>query len=206
LELEGSSSTILGSTPRKHKDWFQENKTKIMSLLKIKNQAHIDCLRNPTCPALRQRFKDLRSQAQRRLRIIEDTWWKDISAEIQGHADRNNMHQFYECTKRIYGPRKRSILPVRSSDGESLIRDRHGILARWAEHFSSLLNANNPSDHSVLDDLPTLPPCIDLDTPPSLEKVVAAFNDMKSRKSPGPDGIPAELFTHGGTSLHTFLF
>lgn len=205
-KITTAASTILGTSPKKHKDWFQENNTEIASLLKRKNQAHVDCLRNPTSLVLKQRFKDLRSQTQKRLRMMEDTWWKEISAEIQGHADRNNMHQFYECTKRIYGPKKRSTLPVRASDGVSLIRDRQGILSRWAEHFEGLLNANNPSDHSVIDELPDIPPCNDLDTSPSLEEVVAAINDMKPRKSPGPDGIPSELFTHGGTSIRIFLF
>ena len=100
-KLTSEARTILGSTPRKHKDWFQENNTEITSHLKIKNQAHIDCLRNPTSPAPRQRFKDLRFQAQNHLCIFEDKWWKDLCAEIQGHTDRNNMHQFYECTKSI---------------------------------------------------------------------------------------------------------
>ena len=36
--------------------------------------------------------------------------------------------------------------------------------------------------------------------------MAAAIKSMKPRKSPGPDGIPAELLTHGGSSLHTFLF
>ena len=99
-KLTSEARTILGSTLRKHKDWFQENNTEITSLLKIMNQAHIDCLRHPTSPALRQRFKDLRSQAQNLLCILENTWWKHLSAEIQGHAyrDRSDMHQFYECT------------------------------------------------------------------------------------------------------------
>ena len=204
-KLTMEATNVLGKSPRKHRDWYDENDQEIKELLKHKNQAHLDCLRNPTSPTLRQRFAKIRSQAQRQLRILEDTWWQQLSVEIQGYADKNNIQQFYESTKRIYGPRKRSVVPVRSSDGNTLIRDRQGILARWAEHFSVLLNAKNPTDHSVLDDLPTIPSCTDLDTPPTLEEVVSALKGMKPRKAAGPDGVPAELLTHGGTALHTFL-
>ena len=196
---------VLGTTPRKHRDWFEENNTAIQDLLKAKNHAHVDCLKNPTSTVLRQRFARLRSEAQKCLRDLEDSWWKQLSLEMQGYADTNNIHRFYECTKRINGPIKRNILPVRAADGTSLIRDRKGILSRWAEHFNSLLNACNPSDHTVLQDLPSLPACTELDLPPTLDEVVGSLKGMKPRKSPGPDQIPSELLIHGGAQLHSFL-
>ena len=204
--LLSAAKTVLGTTPRKHRDWFDTNNTTIQDLLKAKNRAHTDCLKNPTSTVLRQRFVKLRHEAQKALRNLEDTWWKALSLEMQGYVDTNNIHKFYECTKRINGPIKRNILPVRSTDGNSLIRDRKAILSRWAEHFSLLLNANNPSNHSVLHELPSLPACTDLDTPPTLDEVVGCLKGMKPRKSPGPDQIPSELLLYGGTQLHFFLY
>ena len=115
------------------------------------------------------------------------------------------MQKFYEGTKRVYGPLKRSTMPVRSADGNSLIRDKSGILERWKEHFNMLLNIHKPTDHSVLDELQSSPVRKDLDSPPTLEEVVNAITGLKSRKSPGPDDVPSELLIHGGKKLHEFL-
>jgi len=73
---------------------------------------------------------------------------------------------------------------VKSKDGNTLIKYREGILSRWAEHLSELLNHINPTDPtfvdlldkgrvSWVDQLPQLPaiPLPDLDTTPSFHEV-----------------------------------
>ena len=41
--------------------------------------------------------------------------------------------------------------------------------------------------------------------PPKLEDILAAIKYMKSGKTPGLDGIPAEIYKYGSTSLHAQL-
>ena len=41
--------------------------------------------------------------------------------------------------------------------------------------------------------------------PPTLEDILAAVKSMKSGKTPGLDGIPAEIYNCGGTALHAQL-
>lgn len=204
-QLMDEARSTLGPSPKKHKDWFEEQDSEIQKLLKEKHLAHQDCLSNPTNPELRRRYAVIRSSVQKRLRSMEDAWWQNMSNEMQRHADNNNTQAFYDCTKRIYGPKKRSIIPVRSADGDTLITDKRGILNRWSEHFSHLLNVHKPSDHTVLDELVSYPPKTELDTPPPLEEVKSMLKELKLRKSPGPDGVPSELLVHGGNHLHTLL-
>ena len=45
----------------------------------------------------------------------------------------------------------------------------------------------------------------ELSTPPTIQEVTAAINNLKSNKSPGADGIPAELLKYGGQALITRL-
>ena len=85
--------------------------------------------------------------------------------ETQGYADTNNIQKFYESTKRIYGPTRRSVVPVKGADGQTPIRDREGILKRWAEHFKQLPNNHTTSDHQVLNEIPSLPTQDHLDLP-----------------------------------------
>ena len=94
-----------------------------------------------------------------------------MPAEIQGYADTNIMQKFYESTKRIYGPTKRSIVPVRGADGQTLIRDKEGKLKRLAEHFNQLLNNQTTSDYHAINEIPALPSREHLDLPPTLLEV-----------------------------------
>ena len=203
--LMAAAQDILGVSTRKHRDWFRESSHEISALLSEKNEAHQAALRNPSSTFLRQRFAELRSSAQARLRALEGQWWDQLAHEIQGYADTNDMHNFYQSTKRIYGPQTRITAPVRSADGVTLLRNKTDITARWAEHFNELLNVNTTSDPSFLNDLPTLPSMTDLDNPPSLEEINQALDGLKPRKSPGPDGIPSELLKHGGQEMRRFI-
>ena len=105
------------------------------------------------------------------------------------------------CHKNIVQPQEFAIAPVRSADGSTLFKDRHEILARWANHFESLLNHTNPVDPHILDNLPDLPPTTHLDTPTLYSEIQRAIAGLKNNKSAGPDGIPAEVFKNGGYIL-----
>ena len=199
------AANILGIEKKTHRDWFQENDSEIKAMLDQKNRAHTACLRNPASTTLRQRFADLRSSVQSRLRQLEDQWWKDLAREIQGYADTNNIQKFYEATKKVYDPIKRSTVPVRSAEGDTLIRDKDGIITRWAEHFNTLLNIHTPSDHNVLDELPQFPTNEHLDIPPTLQEAQEAIEGLKPRKSPGPDNIPSDLLLGGGPEVYAYL-
>ena len=54
-----------------------------------------------------------------------------------------------------------------------------------------------------------MPDIPDLDHPPSLHEVSRAVKGLKNNKAPGPDGIPAEIYKHGGQymlhRLHQFI-
>jgi len=64
------------------------------------------------------------------------------------------MKAFYHNLRAVYGPRDTGSIPVRCSDGTTLITDREGILSRWAEHFHGVLNQPSTFDPSVLDAIP----------------------------------------------------
>ncbi len=191
----------LGQLRTHHQDWFGSNSAEIQSLLKAKHEARKALLSCPGSPTLITSFTAARAETQRALRIMENTWWVQKSQEIQNLADCNNIQGFYDALKALYGPRKRAIVPVRSADGSTLFKDRHEILARWANHFESFFNHTNPADLHILDNLPDLLPTKHLDTPPLYSELRQAIAGLKNNKCAGPDGIPAEVFKHGGYIL-----
>ena len=196
-----SATDVLGYTKRRHQDWFDENTPEIHNLLNEKRKIHDALLKHPWSHDLRNRYKNIRSETQRLLRIMENEWWLRKAQEIQGYADTNNTHGFYDAIKTVYGPQKRNITSVKSADGSILYKEKDQIIARWAEHFEHLLNHENPNDPTVLHNLPDLPPIEVLDQPPQFSEVLNAIKGLKNNKSPGPDGIPAEVFKEGGYIL-----
>ena len=76
---------------------------------------------------LHQKWKELRSRAQKELRQAENKWLSDKANEIQSYADTNETQKFYDAIKAAYGPRHHSVHPVRTKDGVTLIKDNRGF-------------------------------------------------------------------------------
>ena len=135
---------------------------------------------------------------------MENNWWAGKAAQIQSYVNINDIESFYEALKRVYGPSRFSLHPVRSSDGV-LIKNKELILRRWAEYLKHLLNKVHTTDPGFLDDLSTLPTLPKLDDPPFFGKVEKAILSLKDNKAAGPDNIPAEVIKYGGCALHRRL-
>ena len=141
-----ASQSTLGSMDTRHRDWFDDNATDIHSLIHYKNAAHDALLRNPTSRTLRERFSSKRVTVQRKLRWMENNWWAGKLAQIESYASINDTKSFYEALNSVYGPRRFSLHPVRSTDGV-LIKNKELILERWAEYLQNLLNKVHTTDH-----------------------------------------------------------
>ena len=136
---------------------------------------------------------------------MENEWWLRYSIEMQNYFDAGDVHNFYNSLKTTIGPGDRSLNPVRATNGD-LIKDKAGILSRWAEHFSELLNRVNPTDPSFISAIPQLDIIEELDRPPTLTEVKKSISSLKCRKSPGLDGLQGELLKYGGNRVHEEIF
>ena len=135
---------------------------------------------------------------------MENNWWARKAAQIQSYANINDTKSVYEALKGVYGPRRFSLHPVRSTVG-ILSKNKELILKRWAEYLQNQLNKVHTTDPDFLDDLPTLSIIPKLDDPPSFDEVEKAILSHKDNKAAGPDNIPAEVIKYGGCALHIRL-
>ena len=81
--------------------------------------------------------------------------------------------------------------PIMDNQGRLLTTEAEQE-ARWAEHFSEVLNTSPPPLEADMQD-----PEKDVDlntTPPEKEEIMAAIRSLKNRKAPGQDTRSAELF------------
>ena len=195
-----AAEETLGFTKKKKSDWFNENDEEIRQVLEERNRALQIKLSNPTREN-HDRLKRARAEVQRRLRNMENQWWIQKAQELQQKADESNSAGFFNALKEVYGPQPKMSDTLIAHDGSSQITEPKQIVARWKEYFERLLNVEAETDESVISELPPYPEQTHMSEPPTIEEVRCAIKRSKSNKSPGIDGIPAEIYKTGGTRL-----
>ena len=199
--IHNTATNVVGFVKRKHQDWFDENDTEIGLLLDSLHQAHKTWLQEKNSSRKKGIYTKLKADVQKRLRCMKDKWWLEKAVELQEASDRKDMKRFYDGLKAVYGPKSVSLAPIRSMDGQNLLTDSREILQRWAEHFNTLLNRSSTMQEDATDFLRQRDPIISLDRPPCKAEVLSAVKILSNGKSPGPDGIPAEVYKYGGSKL-----
>ena len=94
---------------------------------------------------------------------------------------------------------------LKSSDGSQLITDQCQVLDRWKEHFNDLVNRPSAIEQDALEALQQQPIQDHCDHIPTLVEIQAAIWQLKSSKAAGEDGVPPDVWKHGGVSLVTSL-
>ena len=200
-----TSEEIIGFATKKNRDWFDENNQEIQELLETKRSAHQAHLSHPSCPVKKAAFRHICNNLQRKLRVMQNEWWTKLAARTQQYADAGDYRSFYEALRAVYGPRHQTQSPLRSADGQTLLKDKSSILTRWSEHFQALFGADRVVQDSASLRIPQLSVKVELDEPPSLQELTKAVEQMKSGKAAGVDGIPPEIWKCGGPALHNKL-
>lgn len=81
-----------------------------------------------------------------------------------------------------------------SSDRQTLVTNHEGILKRWLEHFSLLLNRPATASADSIESIAQNPILNSLSAPPTSEEVIKAVSTLQNGKAAGEDGIPVEIF------------
>lgn len=113
-------------------------------------------------------------------------------------ADQHDFKHFYDAVKELYGPSTRGGAPLLSNDSSTLLTNQMDILNHWEEHSNDLLNWPSQVEQSSIDIIPQKPIVDELANQPSVDEIRKAIKLLSNGKSPGDDGIPAEIFKHGG--------
>ena len=82
-----------------------------------------------------------------------------------------------------------------------MLTDKEAILQRWSEHFTGLFSDRRTVQESSLVKIPQVDVKLELDDPPTREEIRKATMQLKVGKSPGIDGIPAEVYQHGSKTV-----
>ena len=200
-----TAEEVLGRPQRKHQDWFSEDDKRLDTLLEQRNIARSKLLSRNT-RANRAKLVETRSKLQQYTRELKSQWWEEKAESLQLAADRNDMREFYQGLREVYGPQKRGTTQLKTLDGDSILQDKNQILDRFAEHFNQLLNVPGDTDQRALDKISQRPTPNGLDNLPDETEFFNALSSTKENKAPGRCGIPAEVWKYGGEKLQQRLF
>ena len=128
---------------------------------------------------------------------MQNDWWTGLAERAQRYADMGDMRTFYEALKAVYGLSYQIQVHLRSSDGSTLLTDKEAILQCWSEHFKGLFSDQRTMQESSPAKIHKVDVKLELDDPPTREEIRKATMQLKVGKSPGIDGIPADVYQHG---------
>ena len=168
-----------------------------------RDQAHQRVLQTRSTRSTTAAYKD--ACRLKRIRALKSDWWERKAVKLQRAADSNNMKGFYNELKEVWGSKKKGPVQLKSTDEMETFSDSKRVVARRSEHFQKLLNVPGDIDHEALDNIPQRIIKTSLDEIPTMEEMARAIAGLKDGKAPGGDGIPAEVWKHGGDNLFSRL-
>ena len=178
-------SEVLGKAPKNISDEWIKESTK--ESIKLKKE-----LRETLGPSSIL-YKCHKANVKKLCKIDKEDYEEKKYKEL----DRYRLDQkYYKVMKTLKEEQKKKIktCSIKSKEGRHII-DRLEIIERWSEFYEDLYSATN-NDHQLL------PPDLENHILEILEEEVEkAINKLNDNKSPGPDGLCAEMLKEGGTVL-----
>ena len=132
----------------------------------------------------------------------KEEWISRVAREAES-ARRDGKHRWASIRKlQMAHAGRQPARPTRLCKGnEAMTRGPEEVKRTWYEHFSHVLNIPSHYQESVLDEMTSLPPALELDHPPTFEELITALSRLKRGKAGGRTGILPELVLYGGSDL-----
>ena len=159
----------------------------------------------PQRPGATDRAEQKRTSPPENVANQKSDWWERKAVELPRPADRNTMKGFYNELKEVCEPKKKGYVNLKPTYGIVTYSDSKRVVARWNKHSMKLLNVPGDIDHETLEKVPQRNSKTNLDEIPTMDEMARAIAGLKDGKAPEGDGIPAEVWKHGGYNMFSRL-
>ena len=136
-------------------------------------------------------YRTLRRLATRSARADRRRYWTELSLCMEQASRVGDFGKVFRLIRNASRRQYRDTF-LRDANGHPVCHTE-GKLARWVEHFDQLLNCPIPNPLDLSPAPQHLQYEIDCDAPTESE-IALIIRQLKSRKSPGEDGIPSEIY------------
>ena len=204
-----AATEVLGPIRRKSKkEWFDAECEEAMRVKNAAREKWLSARKTRGAGAdIERKYKDARRQAvhlcRKKKRFFEESEMRKV--ELLG--GRSDIRKFYQHVKRQREGYAPPTTFCNDAAGNLLVNDAD-VLERWREYFAELLGGNideTTREQGFTTTEPTSGSLEEIPTP-SKDEIKAAIRKLKRNKSPGSDGIPAELIKSAGDSFTDYLY
>lgn len=190
---------VFGKKTRTSEDWYEANTVRMDPLVEVKRRTLLAYKQIPNQATLSS-LKSARQQCRDMARKCANEYWNDLCSEIELAASNGDLRTMYDGIRKSTGPVSSKSAPLKSKEG-TIIIEKDKQMDRWVEHYLDLYSTTNSVSENAVNNIPSLPEMMELDTEPSIEELKEAIKALKSGKAPGSDGIPPELIKNAQSSL-----
>ncbi|CAM4800706.1 unnamed protein product [Rotaria magnacalcarata] len=191
------------------KEWFTPE---LKEIVDKKAKAYVDWqLHRSTTNEnkYRNRYRTLAKIVQNKVYARQHEYWEELSVDIENAVKVHDPTTAFQIIRRLRGSGQSiNHIPVQDKNGLTLTNSKDQ-LNRWKEYFDEMLNVDTTINEQVLQQIPS--PTVDdeelsrQDAVPTLDEVVKAIGQIKNKKVPGKDDVPAELLKAGGHYIAEWL-
>ena len=178
-----TSEACLGRGQNRRKEWITTDTWKAIENRRALKKRVLETKSERLKERYKQQYREADQTVKRMTRANKRAYMEGLAREAEEAAARGEQGRVYKITKLVSG-KYRGSTDAPTTDAEQE--------ARWAEHFSEVVNRLPPTVTADVQD-----PAKDLDVntaPPEKEEIVAAIRSLKNGKAPGQDSLNAELF------------
>ncbi|KAL9959458.1 hypothetical protein ACROYT_G032784 [Oculina patagonica] len=141
----------------------------------------------------REEYDAKNKEVKKNAREDKRNWIEKRAAAAEKAAENGRNKELYSITKTIAGERRRQEVGVKDKQGV-LKTEMQERLQRWVEHFSEILNRDDPVNPVEEDEIEEPEEIGEIDVGSwRLQEVKDALKGTKPGKAPGVDGVSPEL-------------
>ena len=192
------AETVLGTKKmgvrRKETPWWTEQ---VKAAVLAKNKLYRQWLKQRTEHS-RLEYISARNEAERIKRQAKRDKWEDLARDMENDL-LGTKKLIYSIANSYRSSSKQNAGTIKDSEGE-LITEPEGVDNRWKEYFEQLLNAGE-EEHPIEFRREEQEATWNIQE----GEVKRAIQQMKNGKSPGIDGLPAELFKNAGQDMMKWI-
>ena len=188
-----TAEKVLGRVKKKNKQWLREETREAIDQRQMIHNKIQSTKSERRKSKLRLEYKMKYREVKRRAREDKRVWLEQTGHEAEKYAENGRTRELYQTAKKITNKRRCQVATVKNKRGE-IIKDKNARLERWAEHFEEVLVREAPANPIEENEVET-DEISEMDTTEIKEaEVKQALRKTKSKRTPGIDSIPAELY------------